>query len=139
MVLLNPALEADEESMWSRMESRKAREKAEKKAAKKEGSKKRGAEEEADFKIPGRSHSIQCRSFIFTMNLQGSSYSLGSMFCLEICTPERERKRKGRECKLQTKAHRTKDLRKTSRVEPCTNRCAGPILAVDYKYSSYNV
>ena len=55
MVLLNPALEADEESMWSRMESRKAREKAEKKA-KKESGKKRGAAE-ADFKVPGR-HSM---------------------------------------------------------------------------------
>ena len=51
MVLINPASEADEESMRDRMESRRAREKAEKKA-KKESGKKRGGEA-ADFKVPG--------------------------------------------------------------------------------------
>ena len=50
MVLINPASEADEESMRERMESRRAREKAEKKAKKEGGGKKRGAE--ADFKVP---------------------------------------------------------------------------------------
>ena len=50
MVLINPASEADEESMWERMESRRAREKAEKKAKKEGGGKKRGGE--ADFKVP---------------------------------------------------------------------------------------
>ena len=52
MVLINPASEADEESMRERMESRRAREKAEKKAKKEGGGggKKRGGE--ADFKVP---------------------------------------------------------------------------------------
>ena len=62
MVLINPASEADEESMRDRMESRRAREKAEKKA-KKESGKKRGGEA-ADFKVPGgiQSNAAACSS-----------------------------------------------------------------------------